>query len=224
VRKLEIALVEPGPVVAVVDDGAEGNIHTLIEARRRDEFEETIHVVVTTAKGGCDVFRQQQRRMLVPVSRRGVEIEHRGRSQLLCSDKRRMIEERAEGATRCRDVSTREGVETFANRASSQVGSDAMTTTSVGSDFGEAVGAGERGRLGSDGMLLLRTGCCCCCCGTGIDMAPRILVMFCHACSSCWMRSRSSLFSLASAASTDADEDDDEETSPSRRERFSSSN
>jgi len=54
------------------------------------------------------------------------------------------MEERAEGATRCRDISTRE---IFANRASSQVGSD-TTTTSTGSDLGEAVGAGERGILG----------------------------------------------------------------------------
>ena len=50
------------------------------------------------------------------------------------------MEERAEGATRCRDVSR----ETFANLASSQVGSDANTSTD--SDPEEVVGAGESGR------------------------------------------------------------------------------
>lgn len=50
------------------------------------------------------------------------------------------MEERAEGATRCRDVSR----ETFANRASSQVGSGARSTES---EPEEEVGAGERGRL-----------------------------------------------------------------------------
>jgi len=57
-----------------------------------------------------------------------------------------MMEERAEGATRCRDVS----IETFTNRASSQVGSDARSKDS--DDPGEDVGAGERGR----GRLRLR--------------------------------------------------------------------
>jgi len=54
-----------------------------------------------------------------------------------------MMEERAEGATRCRDVS----IETFTNRASSQVGSDAKSKDSDGDDPEEDVGAGERGRL-----------------------------------------------------------------------------
>jgi hypothetical protein len=53
-----------------------------------------------------------------------------------------MMEERAEGATRCRDVS----IETFTNRASSQVGSDARSKDSD-DDPEEEVGAGERGRL-----------------------------------------------------------------------------
>ena len=67
---------------------------------------------------------------------------HRARSQLFCSDNSLMMEERAEGATRCRDVS----VETFTNRASSQVGSDARSKDS--DDPGEDDdGAGDRGRL-----------------------------------------------------------------------------
>lgn len=65
-----------------------------------------------------------------------------------------MIDERDEGATRCRDTSRSLGdLEVFANRASSQVGSN---TASIASELevereGEVgeVAAGDKGNVGS---------------------------------------------------------------------------
>ena len=86
--------------------------------------------------------------MMVADEGRGVlliDIVHRGRSQLFCSDNSLRTEERFEGGTRCRAVSR----ETVANRASSQVDSDEVGSTNA-SDADEDemdVRAGDSGRL-----------------------------------------------------------------------------
>jgi hypothetical protein len=82
-------------------------------------------VGTATVAGGLDVR-----------SRRG---EHR-EPVWLCSMSSLSTDCRAEGATRCRDVSSEE---TFANRADSQVGSAGVSRDS-GAE--RVVGAGERGR------------------------------------------------------------------------------
>lgn len=128
---------------------------------------------------------------------------------MVCSANNLITKERAEGATRCRDAST----ETFANRASSQVGSDVIASRE--SDEEEEVGAGERGSFGSleSGVfgvvvavgLVIIVGAAAIAGradveasededgrGTGIAMVARILVMFCQANSSCCTRARKS--------------------------------
>ena len=142
--ELKSGLVQPAPVV-MSDGRGKVDVKTVFLPGGRQEVEEAIHLAVPVVEGGGVVASRvaQKHRTLVPLTTKrgdGGGRVHRGRSQLVCSDSSLMMEERAEGATRCRDVS----IETFANRASSQVGSDASSNDSDEAD--EAVGAGERGR------------------------------------------------------------------------------
>jgi hypothetical protein len=104
-------------------------LQSLIECRRGDKVvnvrQQQRAVGTATVAGGLDVR-----------SRRG---EHR-EPVWLCSMSSLSTDCRAEGATRCRDVSSEE---TFANRADSQVGSAGVSRDS-GAE--RVVGAGERGR------------------------------------------------------------------------------
>lgn len=141
----------------------------------------------------------------------------RGRPHCSCSANSLMIDARDEGATRCRDTSN----EVFANRASSRVASVAAPIVSGTEDV-----AGDKGRfVGSDGVerekLLVEDGP-----GKGIETAPRILDMFCHACSSSLIRARSSTFSCNRTASVNVEEpgvDKEDRSAVRRKERFSSS-
>ena len=104
-------------------------LRSLVECRRGDKAVKVCQqqrVVGAAAVGGS----------LDVGSRRG---EHR-EPVWLCSMSSLSTDCRAEGATRCRDVSKEE---TFANRADSQVGSAGVSRDS-GAE--RVVGAGERGR------------------------------------------------------------------------------
>jgi len=103
-------------------------LRSLVECRRGDKainIRQQQRVVGATVAGGLDVR-----------SRRG---EHR-EPVWLCSMSNLSTDCRAEGATRCREVSNEE---TFANRADSQVGSAGVSRDS-GAE--RVVGAGERGK------------------------------------------------------------------------------
>lgn len=148
---LERRLVQPAPVFGVRDGRAQVDVETVFLPDGRQEVEEAIHFAVPMCEGNYGIGRVvvQKHRTLGPLvinsGDGGGRAVHRGGSQLFCSDKSLIMEERAEGATRCRDVSR----ETFANRASSQVGSGAAKSTE--SEPEVVVGAGERGRLRPEG-------------------------------------------------------------------------
>lgn len=112
-----------------------------------EEAEEVLHLLRSLVEcGGRDKainVRQQQRVVGAATVGSGLDVrsrrgEHR-EPVLLCSMSNLSTDCRAEGATRCRDVSN----ETFANRADSQVDS---TGVSRDSSAERVVGAGERGR------------------------------------------------------------------------------
>lgn len=114
-----------------------------------EEAEKALHLLRSLVECGCGRgdkavnVRQQQRVVGTAAVAGGLDVrsrrgEHR-EPVCFCSIISLSTDCRAEGATRCRDVSN----ETFANRADSQVGSAGVSRDS-GAE--RVVGAGERGR------------------------------------------------------------------------------
>jgi len=176
-----------------------------------EEAEEALHLLRSMVECGrsdqaVDV-RQQQMVVGTATIDGGLDVrswrgEHR-EPVWLCSMSSLSTDCRAEGATRCRDVSNEE---TFANRADSQVGSARLSRDS-GAE--RVVGAGERGRRRR------AVGC-----GWISGIEPMSLAMFCHASSSCCTRTLRAAFSCTIEVSDSWGRDD---WTPCLRARFSAS-
>jgi hypothetical protein len=148
---LEYSVVrEPAPVIVRPKDGEIERCGGALERTvlGGEEAEEALHLLRSLVEcRGADKavnIRQQQRVVGTATVAGGLNVRsRRGKHRepvWLCSMSSLSTDCRAEGATRCRDVSNEE---TFANRADSQVGSAGVSRDS-GAE--RVVGAGERGR------------------------------------------------------------------------------